>query len=292
MAENSSLKKPETSLVIRTRNEEKYFELCLKAILRQSYKNYEIIVVDSESSDDTLKLAKKYGARILPVKVKDFTYGYALNHGIEKTQGKYIVSLSAHAIPANKEWLQELILPLKNKKTAASTSLQISMKDAWKHVAKDQKKCWPNQKENQNVLMSNASSAFKKEIWEKFKFDEILTGSEDHHWAKKCLKKNYRVEYANSSVVYHSHNENFKQVKDRFYREGLGNIKIGLFKSRLTQAIFSLAQFFSKILSDFRDFILLHYAIIDLKRALSYRIAALIGGVQSSFYSKKTHEKK
>ena len=46
------------SIVIRTFNESKYINICLKAIEKQNYKNYEIIVVDSGSSDDTIPKIK------------------------------------------------------------------------------------------------------------------------------------------------------------------------------------------------------------------------------------------
>ena len=50
---------PKVSIIIRTKNEERWISHCIKRIHTQTYKNYEIIVVDDNSSDNTLKIIKK-----------------------------------------------------------------------------------------------------------------------------------------------------------------------------------------------------------------------------------------
>ena len=44
------------SIIIRTKNEERWIASCLNAIYEQDYKNFEIIIVDNESKDNTLKI--------------------------------------------------------------------------------------------------------------------------------------------------------------------------------------------------------------------------------------------
>ena len=53
------------SIIIPTLNEEKYLPKLLDCIRKQSYKDYEIIVADSNSKDKTRQIAKKYGCRIV-----------------------------------------------------------------------------------------------------------------------------------------------------------------------------------------------------------------------------------
>ncbi len=53
-------KKPTVSIVIRSRNEEKYIGELLKNILHQDYKSWEIILVDSGSTDRTLEIARAF----------------------------------------------------------------------------------------------------------------------------------------------------------------------------------------------------------------------------------------
>ncbi len=70
------------SIVIRTKNEEKWIESCLRSVFNQNYKNFEVILVDNQSTDDTVKIAKKYKIKIL--KISKFKPGRAINEGIRK----------------------------------------------------------------------------------------------------------------------------------------------------------------------------------------------------------------
>jgi len=70
-------KNQKVSIIIRTKNEDNWLEACLKSIRLQSYKNYEIIIVDNGSKDRTLEIAKKYETKI--VKIKKFIPGKAIN---------------------------------------------------------------------------------------------------------------------------------------------------------------------------------------------------------------------
>ena len=74
---------PLVSIIIRTYNEAEYIETLLKAIRSQTITNTEIILVDSESTDNTVALAAKYCDQIVRIKKTEFTFGYSLNKGIE-----------------------------------------------------------------------------------------------------------------------------------------------------------------------------------------------------------------
>lgn len=59
------LNKPLISVVIPAYNEEKYLPACLAAIRKQTFKDFELIVVDNNSTDKTAEIARKYGARVV-----------------------------------------------------------------------------------------------------------------------------------------------------------------------------------------------------------------------------------
>jgi len=48
------------SIIIRTKNEEKWISICLNAIFKQDYKNFEVIIVDNCSTDKTVEKAKTF----------------------------------------------------------------------------------------------------------------------------------------------------------------------------------------------------------------------------------------
>ena len=69
---------------------------CLHAIENQLYQNFEIIVVDNNSTDKTLAFIKKIFPRVKIVQYKSnkFFPGRSLNLGISKSKGNYIVMIS------------------------------------------------------------------------------------------------------------------------------------------------------------------------------------------------------
>jgi len=71
------------SVVVRTYNEEKWIGLCLDKIFSQKVDDdIEVIVVDSQSTDRTVEIAKEYDTKIITIPKKEFTYGRSLNLGI------------------------------------------------------------------------------------------------------------------------------------------------------------------------------------------------------------------
>tara|TARA_B110000967_G_scaffold208765_1_gene262108 strand:+ start:941 stop:2056 length:1116 start_codon:yes stop_codon:yes gene_type:complete len=80
------------TILIPCLNEEKTIEFCIKKALkflnRQNFK-YEILIVDNGSTDNTVRIAKKNGARVVGEKIKG--YGSALIAGIKNAKGKFII---------------------------------------------------------------------------------------------------------------------------------------------------------------------------------------------------------
>lgn len=92
------------SFIIPTLNAGSVLETCLKSIKRQNFKNYEIIIVDGGSIDDTIKIAKKYHAKIFKNILKTAEAGKAV--GVKKAIGKYIALIDSDNILPTLDWLQ------------------------------------------------------------------------------------------------------------------------------------------------------------------------------------------
>lgn len=93
---------PYITAMIVVRNEEKYIEKCLNSLLEQDYKNYEILVIDGESTDKTLekvelliKKNNKIPLKILKNPKKILASGW--NIGIRNAKGEYVVRIDAHS---------------------------------------------------------------------------------------------------------------------------------------------------------------------------------------------------
>lgn len=57
--------KAKISIIVPTKNEERYLPGLLKSIKKQTVQPYEIIVADAGSTDRTVEIAKKYGAKVI-----------------------------------------------------------------------------------------------------------------------------------------------------------------------------------------------------------------------------------
>ena len=81
------------SIIVPIYNKEKYLEKCLDSILGQTYRDLEIILVDDESTDNSLAICQRYAEKDLRIKIYHKPNGgvsSARNLGLEKSTGKYI----------------------------------------------------------------------------------------------------------------------------------------------------------------------------------------------------------
>ncbi|EKE05178.1 MAG: cell wall biosynthesis glycosyltransferase-like protein [uncultured bacterium] len=86
---------PEVSIIIPTYNSELFIEESLESVFKQTYKNYEIIVIDDGSSDSTRSILTKYKNRIVFLKKNNGGPASARNLGIIHSKGKYICFLDS-----------------------------------------------------------------------------------------------------------------------------------------------------------------------------------------------------
>ncbi len=243
---------PETSIIIRTFNEEKHIGNILNAIKKQEYQSYEVIIVDSGSTDKTLEIARTFETQVITIKSRDFTFGYALNVGCRAARGTYLVFASAHVLPVDNKWLGNLISPLRNnKKTAMVYGRQIGASQSKFSEKLDFKRIFGTTHLDSDVPINyanNANSAIHRKLWESHPFDEYLFGLEDIDWARHMSAKGYVIRYEPTSVVYHIHEEAWYQVFNRYRREAIAAVRIGL--DQPTQANIKVSWFVWRLIHD------------------------------------------
>jgi len=101
--ENKSTTTPKVSIILPARNEEKFIEKCLDSLIKQDYKNYEIIVIDDSSSDSTGKIISEYAktnSKIIAVTAKPKPEGWmgknwACMEGFQKASGELLLFTDA-----------------------------------------------------------------------------------------------------------------------------------------------------------------------------------------------------
>ncbi len=209
------------SIVIRCKNEEQSIGRTLEKIDSQKIDvPREIIVVDSGSTDRTLEIAGNYTPHVYQIAPETFTFGYALNYGIERASGGIIANLSAHCIPTGNSWLFELVDPVLRSVCDATFGRQIPVRGLNPFEEVSLHKHFPEEEKSEGrVPFSNANCAFLRRMWEEVKFDDKLPSWEDYLW-HLLLKERFRFRYCPKAAVYHSHPFSIRDIKRRSFNDG------------------------------------------------------------------------
>lgn len=106
------------SIIIPVYNVEKYLEECIKSVLNQNYDNYEIILIDDGSTDNSGKICDEYAKKSKKVKTFHKVNGGlsdARNYGIEKAEGDYIIFVDSDDY-IQKDILNKMVNKLEKEK--------------------------------------------------------------------------------------------------------------------------------------------------------------------------------
>ena len=191
----------ETSIIIRTKNEERWLGECLRRLGEQTYRDFEIVIIDSGSTDRTLEIAQHFDTRILTIPEEDFTYPYASNFGCQNAYAeKYFVILSAHSLPIGKHWLADGLRHFSDPNVAGVYGGVFALPGSgfWEwlffnpplirlfHMFKVKNII---QKIGMGVL-GCTNAIIRRDLWEQHPFDERYgNGGEDTAWASYWIRK-------------------------------------------------------------------------------------------------------
>ncbi|MCX6727139.1 MAG: glycosyltransferase family 2 protein [Candidatus Shapirobacteria bacterium] len=100
--------------IIPTLNCAAQLELCLESISSQTYKNYDIYIIDGGSTDKTIAVAKKYNCLILKNPLKTAEAGKAV--GIKNSHSPFLAFVDSDNILPSSNWLIQILLPFSQNK--------------------------------------------------------------------------------------------------------------------------------------------------------------------------------
>lgn len=159
------------SVILPVFNEEMLIERCIDSILKQTYKNFELIIVNDGSTDGTLEKIKKYNDnRIKIYSQKKQGAGQARNKGLEEATGDFICFVDSDDT-INKNFLEIMSKLLKEKQAqivACSYSrnthkiYELKKQEAFKYLIELPEK----------IPMSVCGKLFRKEIIKEINFDK------------------------------------------------------------------------------------------------------------------------
>ncbi|MFA5870683.1 MAG: glycosyltransferase family 2 protein [Candidatus Paceibacterota bacterium] len=206
-----------TSIVIRTKNEAKNLRILFSILKEQTEKDFEMIIVDNESTDNTKELCEQYNVKLITITNREFSYPKAANLGASIAKGEYITFLSAHSFPPTKTWLSDGLKHFSDKSVCGVYGPTFFYNDS----PLLEKITWSNgwlrwkfrffigprrvRKGGVGVLgMTNA--IIRKDLWNLRHFNEAYgAGGEDGEWAQYFFEKGYEVVWDPKFAVRHTH---------------------------------------------------------------------------------------
>ena len=239
MTSDETTHDPRVSIVIRCYNEERHIGRLLDGIMEQSHPGIEIIVVDSGSSDATVTIASRYPTTIVSIDPQEFSFGRALNLGFEQAHGEFVIIASAHVYPSYRTWIHSLLVPFSDPKVALVYGKQRG-NEVTKYPERQIFSRWFGEhsiNSQHHPFCNNANAAIRRSLWQRFPYDESLTGLEDIAWAKTVLESGYRICYQADAEIVHVHEETYAQIYNRYRREAIA------MKSIFPEEHFNLADF-------------------------------------------------
>jgi glycosyltransferase involved in cell wall biosynthesis len=186
--------KPFFSIIIATLNEEKLVPRLLEDLRKQKHQDYEILVVDAHSTDNTVKIIRKFAkreARFRLICCPKRNFIYQRNLGAVKAVGKYLIFLDAD-VQVTTRYLQELFNEINRSGALFLTTYQMTdTRNALDKILIEISNYILDLLPVLNKQMAPGYNFVveKKLFFKVGKFDEGVTMSEDHELSIRVFKQ-------------------------------------------------------------------------------------------------------
>lgn len=228
---------PSVSVIIPTCNGEPWLAQLLSMLAAQSLVPVEIIIVDSESTDATKKIARCHNVRLIEIGRQEFDHGGTRTMAAQAAVGEFLVYMTQDAIPVDENALALLIRPLHDNETvAAAYGRQLPHKSAnifsehlrsFNYSNRSEIRCLKDREQFgfKTIFISNSFAAYRRDVLAAHGFfpDRLLFG-EDTLTVAKLLENGYCVAYVSEAGVYHSHNYSIAQDFKRYFDIGVFHV--------------------------------------------------------------------
>jgi len=226
------------SVVIPAFNSADTIEDTLRALQDQTAKDFEVIVVDDGSADNTREIAKIYGVRLITQEHRG--PAAARNHGAKEAKGDILVFTDADCLPM-KTWLEEMLRPFSDPEVVG---VQGRYKTKQRGIIPRFVQC---EIENRYERMRKAecidfigsySAAYRRDMFLQVGgFDETfrIASGEDPDLSFRLSREGYKMVFNEKAVVYHRHPESLEEyLRKKFYR---AYWRVALYKKHAGKAV-------------------------------------------------------
>ncbi len=231
----------DASVVIPTKNGgDRFIDVLAMVTAQVTSFDYEVICVDSGSSDQTVDVIKAFPkAKLYQIPAEDFGHGKTRTWAAGKCSGKYIVFITQDALPTSVLWLQNFVDAMKEFPEAiAGFGAHVPYPECNYFDARDISGLFESYGNKNKVIQVDDLDRFKVDMVYRMGFaffsdnnacvrrDLFLEDpypdvsfAEDQFWMLKKMGEGYKKVYAPAAAVFHSHNYNLIELLQRAYDE-------------------------------------------------------------------------
>jgi arabinofuranan 3-O-arabinosyltransferase len=212
--------KPKVSIVIPTRNSAQTLSKCLYSVKSQTCKQFETIVVDDLSSDETVRIARDSGAKVLE---RRCTPAFARNLGVAISSGKYLLFLDSDQV-LSPSIVEECVRKCENENVSMIFIPEIFVgKGFWGSCSAVWKNCYSKVRRihgvGENMLTGEPRFFVKQCFTQAGMFNAAIHWGEDHDLHKRMKALNVKEDLAKSSL-YHYEPSTLKKILFKLFRYG------------------------------------------------------------------------
>lgn len=220
------------SILLLTKNGRRDLERVLASLFSQrTTSEFEVVAVDSGSTDGTLGTLRRYPIRIEQISPEEFHHARTRNFAASLANGTILIYLSQDAIPASDNWLEAMVSNFDDERVGAVYGRQfpkpdssLERHDVFNTIYGESKLIKDPAHRNgmgyHFYHFSDVNAAIRRSVWESERFPEDLKVFEDLGIAKQILDAGWKIVYEPLAAVFHSHSHTTLGLFKRYFDIG------------------------------------------------------------------------
>ena len=272
------------SIIIPAKNGARRIRSLLDGLRCQSiFERAEVIVIDSGSTDNTLKIVSEYPVTLTRIPPEEFGHGKTRNLGARLARGEFLLFLPQDATPVGSGWLDALLRPLEDAVVAGVYCRQLPRPDASAMEKWFLQSTYPKRPELRALgkpedvslsrcFFSTAGGVIRASLWKEHPFREDVIMSEDQAWSKEIMLAGHSIAYQPEAELLHSHQYGIIGIFRRNFDSGYSVQQIFAGKTGISpiQSLMRLAREAMFVLQTGHPVDILRFPLYECARHLGF----------------------